>query len=173
MLYFSQPFKQSFLYCRCSLMLLMLVMIFLLTLPIITSSTKLDLPFADKLSHLSTEILVVSHLLHLNYVTKSRQFFFAPLRSSLDIKKLNRARKSTLNKTPKCANHEQFCHTMKRLSCGNFTSSSNVILQCTCFDLSDTRIDSTITYYLFTSGYFIFARKITWSTVCGSIKLLD
>ena len=62
---------------------------------------------------------------------------------------------------------------MKRLSCGNFTSSSNVILQCTCFDLSDTRIDSTITYYLFTSGYFIFARKITWSTVRGSIKLLD
>ena len=33
---------------------------FLLTLPMITSSTKLDLPFADKLSHLITEILATS-----------------------------------------------------------------------------------------------------------------
>ena len=85
----------------------------------------------------------------------------------------------TLDKPPKHANHEQFHHTMKRLFYDNFTLSRNVILQSSCFDLLDTRSDSTISYCVFTLEIFIFAlkdiivREITWSTARGGIKLLD
>ena len=69
--------------------------------------------------------------------------------SLLDIK-VNRARKHSRQITKV----RKSCQTTRKLSCGSFTSLSNVIFQCICFKLSDTRIDSAIPYYVPTLGIF-------------------
>ena len=82
-------------------------------------------------------------------------FFKVPKRvffhrvSLLDIK-VNNARKHSRQITKV----RKSCQTTRKLSCGSFTSLSNVIFQCICFKLSDTRIDSTIPYYVPTLGIF-------------------
>ena len=66
--------------------------------------------------------LFMSHIWMMSQ-KESSFFFFALLIGHKKWIKLG----STLVKTRKCANHEQFRHTTKILSYDNFTSSSNVI----------------------------------------------